>query len=231
MLKSDMSLIPLVFVLRKTFFPVIDRVDSGSACIFHGLSRRGGDYLISSIDASPDSMPLRFLMNSASCGYIRVPVGEVAAVVFPAAVANRLPTVPKSMWRVVEVERVYEAQWEVPAIPPSFLPRDLDLRHRKWIVKNSVASNGSEESQMEFIAPSNADVAMVSVALDIDGTGDQYDFTELDFSLGGVSEFGAWPVSWGMVLSESAYAAVADSIHKDFFVIIHHVFEPGSGQG
>jgi len=69
---------------------------------------------------------------------------------------------------------------------------------------------------MEFIAPSNADGAMVSVALDIDGTGDQYDFTELDFNLDGVKDFGAWPVSWGMVLSESAYAAVADSIHKDF---------------
>lgn len=229
MLKSDMSLIPLVFVLRKTFFPVIDKVDSGSACIFHGLSRRGGDYLKFSIDASPESMPLRLLMNSASCGYIRVPVGEVAAVVFPAAVANRLLTVPKSMWRAVEVERVYQAKWEVPAIPPSFLSRDLDLRHKKWIVKGSVASNGSEEGQMELIAPSNADVAMVSISLDIDGTGDQYDFTELDFSLDGVRDFGVWPVSWGMVLSESAYAAVAESIHKDFFVVIHHLFESGSG--
>lgn len=168
-------------------------------------------------------------MNSASCGYIRVPVGEVAAVVFPTAVANRLPTVPKSMWRVAEVERIYQAKWEVPAIPPSFLPRDLDLRHKKWIVKSSVASNGLEERQMEFIAPSNVDVAMVSISLDIDGTGDQCDFTELDFSLDGVSDFGAWPVSWGMVLSESAYAAVADSIHKDFFVVIHHLFESGSG--
>jgi hypothetical protein len=225
-----MDSIPLVFVLRKTFFPVVDKVDSGSACVFHGVSRRGGDYLRFSIESSLESenIPLRILMNRVSSGYIRVPVGEVSSVVFPAAVAKSLLKVPKSMWRPVDVERVYQAKWEVPAIPPSFLSRDLDLRHKKWIVKNSMPANGTEESQMEFIAPPNAVGGLVSISLDIDGTGDEWDFTELNFSIDGVRDLGVWPVSWGVVFNKSAYAEILGAIHPDFFVVIHHVFEGGS---
>lgn len=224
---------PLVFVRRRTFFGDAESVDDGCATTFHGLSRRAGDYLKMSLDLPPGSreLPLRLLCNRSSSALVRVPSGEVTAVVFPECVVKRLPKVPKFMWRPAVVERVYEAGWAVPAIPPSFLFRDYDLRHEKWVVKHSKPPQTGVEEQFEFIAPAGVGEGLVSVEIDIDGTGCEWDMKEFRFSLQGVAEFGAWPTHWGVAFSESAYAAVEDSIHKDFFVIIHHVFEPGSGQG
>jgi hypothetical protein len=114
---------------------------------------------------------------------------------------------------------------------PSFLSRDYDLRHEKWVVKHSKPPQTGVEEQFEFIAPAGVDEGLVSVEIDVDGTGCEWDLEEFRFSLQGVAEFGAWPTHWGVAFSESAYTAVEDSIHRDFFVIIHHVFEPGSGRG
>jgi hypothetical protein len=223
----------LVFVQRRTFFADMDSVDSGSSTLFHGLARRAGDYLTFSPKSPSDSenLPPRLLVNRSSSGYLRVPGGEDSAVIFPESVVKRLPKVPKSMWRLAMVERVYEAGWAVPAIPPSFLSRDYDLRHQKWIVKHSKPPQTAVEEQFEFVAPARVDAGLVSVEIDVDGTGCEWDLEEFRFSLEGVVEFGAWPAHWGVTFSESAFAAVADAIHKDFFVIIPYVFEPDSGRG
>jgi hypothetical protein len=228
-----MGATPLVFVRGRTFFADVDSVDSGCSTLFHGLARRSGDYLKMSLDLPPGSkeLPLRLLCNRASSALVRVPSGEVTAVVFPECVVKRLPKVPKSMWRPAMVERVYETGWAVPAIPPSFLSRDYDLRHEKWIVKHSKPPQTAVEEQFEFVAPARVDAGLVSVEIDVDGTGCEWDLEEFRFSLQGVVEFGAWPTHWGVAFSESAFAAVADAIHKDFFVIIPYVFEPGSSRG
>lgn len=140
----------LILVVKRTFFPNVAKLDADCSRLFHGVAKRFGDYRTAHPDDSlrMSEGTLSVILNAQSNGYIRQPSGSL---VVPRHLIDRMPSIPRHLWRDVVVEKEFDAPFDRPDFLESYKPRRISERARSWILDNAKDSHRPQSGFMELV--------------------------------------------------------------------------------